>query len=115
MMLCEAVWLMYALGIGIFLIVGLMGLFFSCSSSVSGGISKGTALLLSILIIVTGIYFFYQWNAKKAEFRQVGRQVEWALQQYLSPQQKGKLSPQMASDAGRRYKAPVAGSPSKGE
>ncbi len=101
-MLYDAIWLMYALGIGIFLAVGVLGLFFSCSFSVSGGISKGAALVLSLLIIVTGIYFFYQWNTKKAEVRELGRQVEAALEQYLAPHQKGRPASQMASDAGRR-------------
>ncbi len=101
-MLSDAVWLMYALGIGILLGVGLLGFFFSCSFSVCGGISKETALIISILIIITGIYFLYQWNAQKAEVRQLGQQVESALGKYFMPSQKENLISKATSETGRR-------------
>ncbi len=87
-MLYLAIWLMYALLILVFVSVGLWGLFCCCSFSVPGGMSKRLAMISSILIIVTGIYFFYQWNAKRAEIREVGQQLESALRQYLTPREK---------------------------
>ncbi len=82
-MLFDAIWLMYGLGIGIFLSVGLLGLFYSCSLSVGGGVGRGATLALSVLIILAGVYFFCAWGSQKTEIREMGQQVELAVRQYL--------------------------------
>ena len=98
-MLFEVFWVMYGLEIGIFFGIGILGLCFSFSnpSSVTGGISRKMSFLLSILIIVTGAYFFYEWNAQKAEIRKLEEQIELGLQQFLTPHQNAG----MAWNAGR--------------
>lgn len=81
-MLYETAWLFFTLGIGILLSIGLLGLFFFLS--IPGRTIKEEAVILSVLIILTGIYFSYRWNAEKKEIQVLGQQVEQALNHYLT-------------------------------
>jgi len=59
-MLYEMFWLFYALMIVILVSVGLWGIFFF--ASIPARRIKVTALVLSVIIILAGLYFSYQWN-----------------------------------------------------
>ena len=85
-MLYETAWLFFTLGIGILLSIGLLGLFFSLS--IPGRTVKEEAVILSVLIILTSIYFSYKWNAEKREIQALGQQAELALKQYLTSHKK---------------------------
>ena len=62
-MLYEMFWLFYALMIVILVSVGLWGIFFF--ASIPARRIKVTALVLSVIIILAGLYFSYQWNLEK--------------------------------------------------
>ncbi len=64
-MLYETVWLFFAIAVGILISIGLLGLIFS--PSIPPPILKVMAVIISVLIILTGIYFSYQWSAQKKE------------------------------------------------
>lgn len=85
-MLYETAWLFFTLGIGILLSIGLLGLFFFLS--IPGRTIKEEAVILSVLIILSGIYFSYKWNAEKKEIQVLGQQVEQALNHYLTAHKK---------------------------
>ena len=78
----ETVWLFFALGIGILISLGLLGLIFS--PAIPPRILKVMAMIISVLIILTGIYFSYQWSAQKRGIQVLTQQVEEALKQYLA-------------------------------
>lgn len=85
-MLYETVWMIYALGVGLFLSIGLLGLTFSLSIAVKS--IRVVSMVLSVLIIFSGIYFSYRWNAEKKEIQALGQQVEQTLNQYLAKHKK---------------------------
>jgi hypothetical protein len=78
----EAVWLFFAMGIGILISLGLLGLIFS--PAIPPRILKAMAMIISVLIIVTGVYFSYQWSAQKRAIQILTQQAEEAIKQYLS-------------------------------
>jgi disulfide bond formation protein DsbB len=78
----ETVWLFFALGAGILISVGLLGLIFS--PAIPPRILKVMAMIISVLIILTGIYFSYQWSAQKRGIQVLTQQAEEALKQYLA-------------------------------
>ena len=86
-MLYETAWMFFVLGIGIFLSIGLLGLIFSLSTIVGRKI-KDLALILSLLIIIGGIYFSYRWYDEKKEIQVLAQQVEQAVNQYLTAHKK---------------------------
>jgi predicted transporter len=45
---------------------------------------KVVAVMVSLLIILTGVYFSSLWNAQKKEIRVLTQQAEEALKQYLA-------------------------------
>ncbi len=81
-MLYESVWLFFALGVGILISLGLLGLIFS--PAIPPRILKIFAMMISVLIILTGIYFSSHWSAKKNEIQLLAQQAEEALKQYLA-------------------------------
>jgi membrane protein implicated in regulation of membrane protease activity len=81
-MLYETVWLFFALGIGVLVSIGLLGLIFS--PAIPPQILKVMAAIISVLIILNGIYFSYQWSAQKKEIRVLTQQAEEAIKQYLA-------------------------------
>jgi len=81
-MLYETVWLFFALGVGILMSIGLLGLIFS--PAIPPRILKVIAMIISVLIILTGIYFSYQWSAQKKGIQVLTQQAEDALKQYLA-------------------------------
>ena len=81
-MLYEIVWLFFALGAGIFISAGLVGLILS--PAVPPRMLKVVAVLVSLLIILTGVYISLQWNAQKKEIRVLTQHAEEALKQYLA-------------------------------
>lgn len=85
-MVYETVWLFFALGMGIFLSIGLLGLIYS--PSIPGRTLKEVAAILSVLIIFAGAYFFYKWYSEKKEIQGMTQQVEEALKQYLTTHKK---------------------------
>ena len=85
-MLYEIFWLFYALGIVILVSVGLWGIFLF--TSIPAPRTKVTALILSVIIILAGLYFSYQWNAEKKRIRIFTQQVEETINQYLATHKK---------------------------
>jgi cytochrome c biogenesis protein CcdA len=80
-MLYEIVWLFFALGVGILISIGLLGLIFS--PAIPPWILKVMAIILSLLIILSGISFSSMWNVRKNEIRVLTQQAEEAIKQYL--------------------------------
>jgi len=85
-MLYEIFWLFYALGIVILVSVGLWGIFFF--ASIPAPRTKVMVLILSVIIILAGSYFSYQWNAEKKRIRIFTQQVEETINQYLATHKK---------------------------
>jgi disulfide bond formation protein DsbB len=90
-MLYETVWLFFALGVGILISIGLLGLIFS--PAIPPRILKVMAMIISMLIILTGIYFSYQWSAQKKGIQVLSQQAEETIKQYLATHQKNDISP----------------------
>jgi hypothetical protein len=85
-MLYEIFWLFYALGIAILVTLGLWGIFLL--TSIPTHRTKVTALILSILVILAGLYFSYQWNVEKKRIRIFTEQVQETLSKYLATHKK---------------------------
>jgi len=85
-MFYETVWLFFALGVGILISLALLGLIFS--PAIPPRILKVMAMMISLLIILTGIYFSYQWTAQRKGIQVLTQQAEEAIKQYLSTHQK---------------------------
>jgi sulfite exporter TauE/SafE len=81
-MLYETVWLLFALGAGVLISIGVLGLVLS--PAVPTRILRVMAMMISVLIILTGIYFSSQWSAQKKEIRALTQQAEEAIKQYLA-------------------------------
>jgi disulfide bond formation protein DsbB len=81
-MLYETVWLFFALGVGVLISIGLLGLIFS--PAIPLRILKVMAVMISVLIILSGIYFSYQWSAQKKGIQVLTQQAEEAIKQYLA-------------------------------
>jgi len=81
-MLYETVWLFFALGAGVLISIGFLGLILS--PAIPTRILKVMAVMISLLIILTGIYFSSQWSAQKKEIRVWTQQVEETIKQYLA-------------------------------
>jgi cytochrome c biogenesis protein CcdA len=81
-MLYEIVWLFFALGVGILISIGVLGLIFS--PAIPPRILKVMAIILSLLIILSGISFSSMWNVRKNETRVLTQQAEEAIKQYLA-------------------------------
>lgn len=85
-MLYESVWLFFALGMGIFLSIGLLGLIYS--PSIPKRTFREVAVILSVLILFGGIYFSYKWYSEKKEIQGITQQAEEALKRYLTAHKK---------------------------
>jgi len=85
-MLYEIFWLFFALGVVILLSVGLWGIFFF--ASIPAPRIKVMALVLSVIIILVGLYFSYQWNGEKKRIRIFTQQVEETINKYLDTHKK---------------------------
>ena len=81
-MLYETVWLFFALGVGILMSIGLLGLIFS--PAIPPRILKAMAVMISVLIILTGIYFSSQWSAQRKSIQVLTQQAEETIKQYLA-------------------------------
>jgi len=84
-MLYEIFWLFYALGIVILLSLGLWGIFICVDHRTQ---NKVTALILSIIVILVGLYFSFQWNIEKKRIRIFTEQVEETVNKYLATHKK---------------------------
>jgi len=84
--LYETVWLFFALGVGILISIGLLGIIFS--PTIPARLLKVIAVIISVLIILIGIYFSFQWNSEKNQIRVLTQQAEEAIQRYLATHQK---------------------------
>ena len=62
-MIYEVAWLAFAVGIMVLLSIGLLGLFFSFS--IPSPLMKNCAMVLSVLIVLAGLYFSYKWTTNK--------------------------------------------------
>jgi cytochrome c biogenesis protein CcdA len=80
-MLYETVWLFFALVVGILISIGLLGLIFS--AAIPPRVLKVIAMIISVLIILSGIYFSSLWRAQKKEIQVLTQQAEEAIKQYL--------------------------------
>jgi len=85
-MLYEVFWLVFALIVGILMSLGLLGLIFSPSISVKP--ARITGIILSGLILLTGIYFSYQWSVEKKGIQTLTGQIEQAIRVYLEKNKK---------------------------
>ena len=85
-MLYEIFWLFFALGVVILLSIGLWGIFFF--ASVPAPKIKVMALVLSVIIILVGLYFSLQWNGEKKRIRIFTQQVEDTINKYLDTHKK---------------------------
>jgi hypothetical protein len=85
-MLYEIFWLVFALSVGILMSVGLLGLIFSPSIPTKS--IKAVAMILSILILLAGIYFSYRWNAEKKGIQTLTGQIEQTIKTYLEKSKK---------------------------
>lgn len=81
-MLYETVWLFFALGVGILISIGLLGLILS--PAIPPRILKVIAVMISVLIILAAIYFSYQWSAQRKGIQVFAQQAEEAIRQYLA-------------------------------
>jgi disulfide bond formation protein DsbB len=81
-MLYETVWLFFALGVGIVISIGLLGLIFS--PAIPPRILRAMAVMTSLLVILTGIYFSYQWSAQRKGIQVLTQQAEETIKQYLA-------------------------------
>ena len=81
-MLYETVWLFFALGVGILISIGLLGLIFS--PAIPPRILKAMGVMISVLIILTGIYFSYQWSAQRKGIQVLTQQAEDTIKHYLA-------------------------------
>ena len=81
-MFYETVWLFFALGAGVLISIGFLGLILS--PAIPSRILKVMAVMISLLIILTGVYFSSLWNAQKKEIRVLTQQAEETLKQYLA-------------------------------
>ena len=80
-MLYETVWLFFSLVVGILISIGLLGLIFS--AAIPPRVLKVIAIIISVLIILSGIYFSSLWSVQKNEIRVLTQQAEEAIKQYL--------------------------------
>ncbi len=85
-MLYEMFWLFYALMIVILVSVGLWGIFFF--ASIPARRIRVTALVLSVIIILAGLYFSYQWNLEKKKIQIFAQQIEETINKYLATHKK---------------------------
>ena len=85
-MLYETLWLVYALAIAIFLSIGFLGLVLSIS--LPGLKLRAMPVILSVLIILTGIYFSSRWNTEKKGIQALTQHVELAITKYLDTHKK---------------------------
>jgi len=81
-MLYETVWLFFALGAGVLISIGFLGLILS--PAIPPRIFKVMAVIVSLLIILTCIYFSSLWSAQKKEIRVLAQQTEETIKQYLA-------------------------------
>lgn len=81
-MLYEIFWVFYALGIAILISIGILGIFSFLSIPLPR--TKVMAMILSIAIILSGLFFSYRWNVQKEGFRTFTQQAEETIQQYLA-------------------------------
>jgi disulfide bond formation protein DsbB len=81
-MLYETIWIFFALGVGILISIGLLGIIYS--PAIPPRILKIMATMISLLILLTGIYFSYQWSAQKKGIQVLAQQAEEALKHYLA-------------------------------
>jgi sulfite exporter TauE/SafE len=81
-MFYETVWLFFALSAGILISIGFLGLILS--PAIPPRILKVMAVIVSLLIILAGVYFSSLWSAQKKEIRVLTQQAEEALKQYLA-------------------------------
>ena len=85
-MLYEIFWLFYALGIVIIMSIGLLSVFFL--QSIPTPRTKMMAVGLCIIIILSGLYFSFQWNAEKRGIRIFTQQIEETINKYLMTHKK---------------------------
>jgi predicted transporter len=85
-MLYQLFWLFYALGIVTLISIGILGIFFFLSMPAPR--TKVIAVILSVIIILAGLYFSYQWNVEKKEIQLFTQQVEETINQYLAAHKK---------------------------
>jgi hypothetical protein len=81
-MLYETVWLFFALGAGVLISIGFLGLILS--PAIPPRILKVMAVMVSLLIILTGIYFSSQWSAQRKGIQVLTQQAEETIKQYLA-------------------------------
>jgi uncharacterized membrane protein len=85
-MLYEIFWLVFALMVGILVSLGLLGLIFSPSLSIKP--IKITGIVISGLILFTGIYFSYRWNVEKKGIQTLIGQIEQTIKTYQEKNKK---------------------------
>jgi Flp pilus assembly protein TadB len=85
-MLYETVWMICISTVCILLSIGLLSLILSLSMAVRG--ARAAAMALSVVIVITGLYVSYRWNAEKREIQALGLKAEQALDLYMTTPKK---------------------------
>ncbi|MCX5907332.1 MAG: hypothetical protein NTY64_09130 [Deltaproteobacteria bacterium] len=85
-MIYEVVWLLYVIGIGIFFCIGIFGLFVSWP--LVNKKAKVIVMILSLLILLAGIYFAFRWNVEEEEIQKIAQQLEETMKKYLAEPRK---------------------------
>ncbi|HEX9910878.1 MAG TPA: hypothetical protein VGA86_08335 [Desulfatiglandales bacterium] len=85
-MFYDAAWLFFALGVAILISIGLLGIVFC--PAIPHSIFRAMAVILSVLIIFTGVYLSFRWNSEKARIRTLTQQAEESIQRYNATHQK---------------------------
>ncbi len=85
-MLYEMVWVLYVLGIILFLGIGVIGL--ALASSASSRNVKTMVIIFSVLSIALGIYFSTRWSAEKREIQEITIQLEETIKKSISQPKK---------------------------
>ncbi len=85
-MLYQVSWLVFSVLVGILAALGLLGILFS--PSIPSKPARIGAVIVSILVLLAGSFFSYQWNYEKKDIRALTRQAEQAMEVYLEKNQK---------------------------
>jgi len=85
-MLYEIVWILYVMGIILFVGIGVFGLILSLSARFPK--MKVIGIIFSLLSICIGIYFATRWEAEKKEIQEITIRLEEVIKKSMSQQRK---------------------------
>ncbi len=86
-MLYQISWLFFSVTVGILAALGFLGILFS--PAVPSKPARFAAVAISVLILLAGFFFSYQWYCERKDIRALTLQVEKAIQVYIEKNPKG--------------------------